>query len=185
MFSDDAVKHSVSEHGDFLREGLRAQLPMTLDDIARHLSAVKNGKIPSKTLPSRTKRGTPSILTAYEVNEYTLYAEEIIKSLGEKTPSDLIGHTLYKAPTLATAAVLTTSARTLPKRQSIVLCEYYTPNSANLSRGDFVADKNGCVADKNGNPTRLNFVEENNKPKADLLLRIVLPVYHRKSMCII
>ena len=72
-----------------------------------------------------------------------VYYMPIKKSLGKETPSDSIGHTMYKAPTLSTAAALATSARTLPKRQSMVLCEYYTANSNNLSRGYFIADKNG------------------------------------------
>ena len=163
LLSDNAIKHTLAEHGDFLREALRAQLPMTPIDVARHLSAVKDDKIPKDVRPSKTKRGNASIITSYEVNGYTLYAEEITKSLGKNTPSDLIGHTMYKAPTLATAAVLTTSARTLPKRQSMVLCEYHTTNSNNLSRGNFVADING-------RPAKLYFVKQNNKPKADLLL---------------
>ena len=72
-----------------------------------------------------------------------VYYMPIKKSLGKETPSDLTGHIMYKAPTLATAAVLTISARTLPKRQSMVLCEYYTTNSNNLSSGYFIADKDG------------------------------------------
>jgi hypothetical protein len=44
----------------------------------------------------------------------------------------------YKAPTLATAAAPATSAGTLPKRQSVVLCEYCTTNSKELSIGDLV-----------------------------------------------
>ena len=35
---------------------------------------------------------------------YTLYAEEIIRPLDGKGASNLIGHTIYKAPTLSTAA---------------------------------------------------------------------------------
>ena len=52
---------------------------------------------------------------------------------------------MYKAPTLATAAALATSARTLPKRQSVVLCNYYIQNSTILTRRDtsklFIANK--------------------------------------------
>ena len=162
-FSDTAVRHIIAEHGDFLREGLRAQLPMTLTDVSRHLSAIKDNKNPSSIKASRTKRGLPSILTSYEVNGYTLYAEEITKSLGKNLPSDLIGHTMYKAPTLATAAALATSARALPKRQSEVLCEYYMPNGTVLSTENFVADKNG-------DPALLNFISKNSSPKADVLL---------------
>lgn len=66
-----------------------------------------------------------------------MYAEEIVKSLGQNQPSDLIGHTMYKAPTLSTAAVPGTSPGTLPKRQSLVLCNYYIPNNTVLSRGNF------------------------------------------------
>ncbi len=163
QFSDDGIKHSLAEHGDLLREALRAQLPMTPTDIARHLSAVKNNKYPKDVLASRTNRGNASIVTIYEVNGYTLYAEEIKKPLGQNAPSDLIGHTMYKAPTLATAAALTTSARALPKRQSMVLCEYHTTNSNNLSRGNFVADTNG-------NPAKLYYVHQNNNPKVDTVL---------------
>ncbi len=146
LFSDNAIKHIIREHGDFLREGLRAQLPMTAMDIARHLSAIKDNKVPSSTKASKTSRGTPSILTSYEVNGYTLYAEEIKKPLGKNLPSDLIGHTMYKAPTLATAAFNATSAQTQPKRQSVVLCSYYTPNGTNLSTGNFVQNSNGQPA---------------------------------------
>ena len=168
-FSDTAIRHIIAEHGDFLREGLRAQLPMTLTDIARHLSAIKDNKNPSSIKATRTKRGFPSVLTSYEVNGYTLYAEEITKPLGQNKPNDLIGHTMYKAPTLATAAALATSARALPKRQSEVLCEYYMPNSTDLSMGNFVADKNG-------NPVQLYFVSKNNSPKADVLLGGLIPL---------
>ena len=162
LVSNAAIRHTISEHGDFLREALRAQLPMTPNDIARHLSAVKNNKNPSNIIPSNTKRGTPSIITAYEVNGYTLYAEEIKKSLGQNTPSDLIGHTMYKAPTLATAAALATSTRTLPKRQSMVLRDYYTTDATDLSSGNFITDING-------NPAKLYFAKQNNTPKSDQL----------------
>ena len=142
-FSDAAIRHILSEHGDFLREGLRAQLPMRKVDIVRHLSAIKDNKTPNNIKPTRTAQGNPSILTPYEVNGYTLYAEEITKSLGRNLPSDLIGHTMYKAPTLSTAAFYTTSAQTQPKRQGQVLCNYSIPNSTHLSTGNFIADKNG------------------------------------------
>lgn len=143
-FSNDAIRHIVSEHGDFLREGLRAQLPMKAKDIARHLSALKSNKKPSTMMASRTKQGNPSILTSYEINGYTLYAEEITKSLGRNLPSDLIGHTMYKAPTLSTAAFYaTSSAQTQPKRQSTVLCNYYTPKGGVLSSGNFIQNANG------------------------------------------
>ena len=165
-FSDTAIRHIIAEHGDFLREGLRAQLPMTLTDIARHLSAIKDNKNPSSIKATKTKQGNPSILTSYEVNGYTLYAEEITKPLGQNKPNDLIGHTMYKAPTLSTAAFYTTSVQTQPKRQSEVLCEYYMPNSTDLSMGNFVADKNG-------NPVQLYFVSKNgsatSKPSVECL----------------
>ena len=159
-FSDDAIRHIIKEHGDFLREGLRAQLPMTPTDIARHLSAIKANKEPSNIKPTKTKQGNPSILTSYEVNGYTLYAEELKKPLGQNLPSDLIGHTMYKAPTLSTAAFYTTSVQTQPKRQSVVLCEYNTPNSTILSRGNFVADANGL-------PALLNYIVQNGSAKQD------------------
>lgn len=63
-----------------------------------------------------------------------VYYMSIKKSLGKETPSDLTGHTMYKAPTLSTAAALATSARTLPKRQSTVLRKYYITESNYLSR---------------------------------------------------
>ena len=161
-FSDTAIRHIMSEHGDFLREGLRAQLPMRKEDIARHLSAIKENKMPSSIKPTRTSRGNPSILTSYEVNGYTLYAEEITKSLGKNLPSDLIGHTMYKAPTLATAAAPATSAGVLPRRQDQVLCNYNMPNNGNLSRGNFVADKNG-------RPVLLHYVSKKGSPNVDIL----------------
>ena len=66
---------------------------------------------------------------------YTLYAEEIIRPLDGKGASNLIGHTIYKAPTLSTAAFNTTSVVTQPKRQGLVLCEYYNTETGSLSRG--------------------------------------------------
>ena len=159
-FLDTIVRHVIREHGDFLREGLRAQLPMKPVDIARHLSAVKANKEPNKTIPTKTKEGTPSILTAFEVNGYTLYAEEIIRPLGKNLPSDLIGHTMYKAPTLPSATFYTTSVQTQPKRQSMVLCNYYSTNSTNLSTGNFVADSNNL-------PALLNYISLNGTPKQD------------------
>ncbi|MBQ5320553.1 MAG: hypothetical protein J6K88_00595 [Oscillospiraceae bacterium] len=162
-FSNAMIKHALKEHGDFLREGLRAQLPINEKDIARHLSAIKDNKMPSNIKPTKTKRGNSSIVTSYKVNGYTLYAEEIIKPLGKNKPSDLIGYTMYKAPTLATAAALATSARALPKRQSSVLCNYYMPNNTGLSTANFVADENG-------NPAELSYIVSNNGPKVDTLL---------------
>ncbi len=160
LFSENAIRHIIAEHGDFLREALRAQLPMTADDIARHLSAIKDNKHPSNTLPSKTREGYPSILTSYEINGYTLYAEEIKKPLGQNRPSDLVGHTIYKAPTLPTAASYTTSVQAQPKRQSLVLCNYYTTQGANLSTGNFVSDKSG-------NPALLIYYTDNGALKHD------------------
>ena len=160
LFSDIAIRHIISEHGDFLREALRAQLPMTPKDIARHLSAIKSDKEPSNIIPTRTGRGQASILTSYEVNGYTLFAEEITKKTGKNLPSDLIGHTMYKAPTLATAHFYATSAQTQPKRQSTVLCNYYTPNSKNLSIGNFVQNSEG-------KPAQLNYLSVNGTIKQD------------------
>lgn len=159
-FSGTAIKHIISEHGDFLREGLRAQLPMTPTDIARHLSAIKDNKAPSTMKPTKTAQGNPSILTSYEVNGYTLYAEEITKPLGKNLPSDLVGHTMYKAPTLSTAAFYATSAQTQPKRQSQVLYKYYTPSGSNLSIANFVTDEKGEAA-------KLYFVSANGVAKQD------------------
>ena len=85
------------------------------------------------------------LVTSYEANGYTLYAEKIKKPLGENLPNDLIGHTMYKAPTLATAAFYTTGVQTQPKRQSMVHCKYNTQNNTNLSRANFVADENGKI----------------------------------------
>ena len=80
-------------------------------------------------------------MTSYEVNGYTLYAEEIKKPLGKNLPNDLIGHTMYKAPTLATAAFYATSARALPRRQSQVLCNYSIPNTEWGKRGNYIGRK--------------------------------------------
>ncbi len=158
LLSNDAIRHILAEHGDFLREALRAQLPMTKADIARHLSAVKDGKHPTETKPSNTRQGNPSIITSYEVNGYTLYAEEITKSSGNNNPNNLIGHTMYKAPTLSTAAFYATSAQTQPKRQDMVLRKYYTTDSINLSRGNFVSDTKG-------EPALLTYTTSNGVPK--------------------
>ena len=69
---------------------------------------------------------------------------------------------MYKAPTLSTAAVPGTSPGTLPKRQSLVLCNYYIPNNTVLSRGNFVSDKNG-------NPVELFYLTEKQVAKVDRL----------------
>ena len=61
---------------------------------------------------------------------------------------------MYKAPTLATAISSTTSVKAPPKRQSTVLCDYYTTNSKNLSRENFVVDPNTS-------PTLLNYLATN------------------------
>lgn len=159
-FSSTIIRHIINEHGDFLREALRAQLPMSVTDIARHLSAIKANKTPTSTKASKTKEGKPSILTSYEVNGYTLYAEEITKKLGKNLPGDLLGHTMYKAPTLPTAAFYATSAQTQPKRQSMVLCNYYTPNGKNLSIGNFVQNFEG-------RPAQLNYVSISGVAKQD------------------
>lgn len=162
LISDNAIRHMMAEHGDFLRESLRAQLPLKENDIARTLSAIKDNRVPKSLDHSRTRRGNPSIITSFEINGYTLYAEEITRSLSKNLPSDLIGHTMYKAPTLATAAVSTTSVATLPKRQSEVLCDYYMPKSSNMSSDYFVSDKNG-------KPALLTFPEKQGVPVSDLL----------------
>ena len=70
----------------------------------------------------------------YDGKKY-LYAEEIKKSLGKNIPSDLIGHTMYKAPTMSTASSYTTSMYAPPKRQSQVLYNYYMPKSNKMSSG--------------------------------------------------
>lgn len=38
---NDAIRHSLKEHGNTVREALRAQLPLTSQDIKMALSAVK------------------------------------------------------------------------------------------------------------------------------------------------
>lgn len=73
-----------------------------------------------------------------------VYYMPIKKSLGKETPSDLIGHTMYKAPTMSTAAFYATKrAETQPKRQGVVLCKCFTTKSNYSSRGYFIADKDG------------------------------------------
>lgn len=67
---------------------------------------------------------------------------------------------MYKAPTLPTAAFYATSAKTQPKRQDMVLRSYYTTDSSDLSRGNFVADTNGV-------PAMLYFVVEHGAAKHD------------------
>lgn len=83
-------------------------------------------------------------MTSYEITDIH-YAEEIKKPLGENLSNDLIGHTMYKAPTLATAAFYITGVQTQPKRQSMVLCKYNTQNNTNLSKANFVTDENGKI----------------------------------------
>ena len=67
---------------------------------------------------------------------------------------------MYKAPTLSTAAFYATSAQTQPKRQSTVLCDYYTTNSKDLSRGNFVSNSNGS-------PALLKYMTLNGRAKQD------------------
>lgn len=105
----------------------------------------------------------PSILTSYKVNGYTLYAEKITKSLGKNSPSDLIGHTMYKAPILSTAAFYTTSVQTQPKWHSEMLCKHYMPNSTKLSIAN-------SVSDENGTPALLNYIVKNGSAKQDTRL---------------
>ena len=81
-----------------------------------------------------------SVITSFKVNGYTMYAEEITKPLGKHLPNDLIGHTMYKAPTLPTAAFYATSAQTQPKRQSVVLQKNYTTSNGDVSIGNFIVD---------------------------------------------
>lgn len=70
----------------------------------------------------------------------------------------LIGHTMYKAPTLSTAAGRATSALPLPKRQSEVLyMKKHTTDETDLSSISFVADKSGVAA-------KLYFQEVNSIP---------------------
>ena len=135
-----AIRHSLSEHGDVLREALRASLPITREDIARMLSAVKNDRATVWQGKSQTSRGNPSILQYAEINGYTLYAEEIKKSNGND-PSDLIGHTMYKEPTLATAGMPATNAGPFPKRQSMTL-EYSITHNGQKSTANILIDTN-------------------------------------------
>lgn len=94
------------------------------------------------TAPSKTLRGTPSIIQTIPVNGYTLYAEEI-SHVSKEHPADLLGHTMWKAPTLATAAASGTSPVTLPKRQRSVLSTYSISNNGKKSTRSFVSDQNG------------------------------------------
>lgn len=156
-FRDTMVRHALSEHGDFLREGLRGQLPITENDIARTLSAIKDNKNPSGIKATKTKRGDPSIVTSFMINGYTIYAEELVDQGWNGSAKSLNGNTMYKAPTLTTAAVSATSAATLPKRKSLVLQGQYITSNGNLSTANFVADeKNGFAklkyAVKDGTP---------------------------------
>ena len=65
---------------------------------------------------------------------------------------------MYKAPTLPSAAFNATSAQTQPKRQSMVLCEYYILNSKVASIGNF--EKNS-----EGGPAHLNYISVNGVAK--------------------
>lgn len=151
FFTDNFINHALKEHGDFLVEGLRGQLPITNDDVARNLTAIRQNKKPSLTISSKTRMGNASILTVYKVNGYTLYAEEILRPSENNKVGNLIGHTMYKAPTLSTAAFNTTSVVTQPERQGTVLCEYNNTRKNGLSRGNFISDKAG-------NPAALKYV---------------------------
>lgn len=151
FFTDNFINHALKEHGDFLVEGLRGQLPIANDDVARNLTAIRQNKKPSLTISSKTRTGNASILTVYKVNGYTLYAEEILRPSENNKVGNLIGHTMYKAPTLSTAAFNTTSVVTQPERQGTVLCEYNNTRKNGLSRGNFISDKAG-------NPAALKYV---------------------------
>ncbi len=156
--SGQAISHSKGEHGNALREALRGQLPLTEDDIVLTLSAIKNGQA-RVTAPGRTNRGTPSIIQTVPVNGYTLYTEEINKKSWSDV-SDLISHSMWKAPTLATAAASGTSPVALPKRQSQVLSSYSITQNGKTSTANFVADKNG-------NAVPLYYEEINGRPYRD------------------
>ena len=151
FFTDNFINHALKEHGDFLVEGLRGQLPIINDDVARNLTAIRQNKKSSLTISSKTRMGNASILTVYKVNGYTLYAEEILRPSENNKVGNLIGHTMYKAPTLSTAAFNTTSVVTQPERQGTVLCEYNNTRKNGLSRGNFISDKAG-------NPAALKYV---------------------------
>ena len=77
-FSDTDIRHIITEHGDFLREGLRAQLPMRKEDIARHLSAIKDNKEPSNIKPTRTAQGGIFVAVA------SIMTTEAVKYVPEK-----------------------------------------------------------------------------------------------------
>ncbi len=163
IVTNDAIKHMAHEHGNTLREALRAQLPLTEEDIARAFSAIKNGRSRISGQPTRTSQGNASLLQIVEVNGYTLYAEEILKPAQKGGTQSLIGHTMYKAPTLSTADGRATSALPLPKRQSEVLYKKkHTTAETDLSSISFVADKSGVAA-------KLYFQEVNGTPVKDNL----------------
>ncbi len=127
-----------------MREALRGQLPLTEDDIVLTLSAIKNGQA-RVYAPGHTKAGKPSIIQSVPINGYTLYTEEISKKSKDGV-SDLIGHTIWKAPTLPTAAGSGTSPVPLPRRQSAMLSKYSISQNGKKSTVQFVAGKDGKAA---------------------------------------
>lgn len=158
MTTGEAIRHALSEHKNTVHEALRAQLPLTEEDIGRTMTALKNGRA-RVFAPSQTSRGTPSILQFVQINGYTLYAEEILQPKKKNGVQNLMNHTMYKAPTLSTAASLPTSGKAQPKRQGGVLYESSISKDGQKSRVTFVADKNGnpallYYAEKDGFPVR-------------------------------
>jgi len=154
------IRHAKNTHSDIMLEALRAQLPITEDDIVATLSAVANGQA-YIVAPTHSLDGDESILQEVQVNGYTLYAEEIVRQVKEK-PSNLEGRTIYKTPTKTTAQSLGTSPKGLPKGLSGASDNSIHQN-VNLSIDNFLLDATGekqtlYAAVKSGTPVSVKAV---------------------------
>ena len=154
IIDTEHIRHAKKAHGDIVLEALRAQLPVTEDDIVATLSAIANGQA-RIIAPTYTALGQESILQEVPVNGYTLYAEEIIRT-GKEKPSNLEGRTIYKTPTKTTVQWLGTSPSTLPRNLGGASTNSIHEN-INLSTGNILLNNAGVeqdlyVAVVNGSP---------------------------------
>ena len=144
IIDTEHIRHAKKAHGDIVLEALRAQLPVTEDDIVATLSAIANGQA-RIVAPTYTAMGQESILQEVPVNGYTLYAEEIIRT-GKEKPSNLEGRTIYKTPTKTTALRLGTSSSVLPRNLGGASTNSIHEN-VNLSTGNILLNHAGVEQD--------------------------------------
>ncbi len=150
IIDTEHIRHAKKAHGDIILEALRAQLPVTEDDIVATLSAIANGQA-RIVAPTHSVEGNETILQEVPVNGYTLYAEEIIRT-GKEKPSNLEGRTIYKTPTKTTVQWLGTSPSAFPKGLGGASTNSIHEN-VNLSTGNILLDHDGVEQDLNLRPS--------------------------------